>query len=189
MKHCAGSLAGGCVMFHVQLLNIHFKRKNVEKSHCQQRAPPDLIPLCSLFLCALGSGDSDTPYGGKGHRIAQRSLLIITINPRSAFKRNSQYICGRVAAGAAGYVEAAAAEPSDSVVQTTCLLEEQTRRHVAEHARGLLSHPAVKRGGAGERYIIRRAVFASNPLRLSDPSDKASDKSEGLLAVAFMRCV
>lgn len=52
----------------------------------------------------------------------------------------------RLAAGAAGYVGAAVAAPSDSLLQTTCLSEEQTRRHVAEHARGLLSHPAVKRG-------------------------------------------
>lgn len=67
----------------------------------------------------------------------------------------------RLAGGAAGYVEAAAAAaaPSDSVLQTTCLSEEQTRRHVAEHAWGLLSHPAVKRG-VGGRYIIQGSVYA-----------------------------
>lgn len=131
----------------------------------------------------LGGGDSDTPYGGKGHRVAQRSLPIITINPSRAFKKNAQYICGRAAAGAAGaagYVEAAVAAQSDSVLQTTCLSEEQTRRHVAEHARGLLSHPAVKRVGGG-RYIIQGAPSHYPPTpRLSDPSDKTSDKSEGL---------
>lgn len=85
--------------------------------------------------------------------------------------------CGWRRAGAAGCVEAAA--PSDSLLQTTCLSEEQTRRHVAEHARGLLSHPAVNRG-VGGRYIIHCSVFASPPPRLSDLSDKTCDKSEGL---------
>lgn len=110
--------------------------------------------MIEFLSVRLGGGDSDTPYGGKGHRIAQRTPPIITINPSRAFKRNAQYICGRAAGGAAGGAEAAA--PSDSVPQTTCLSEEQTRRHVAEHARGFLSHPAVKRGKVGGGgYIIQ----------------------------------
>lgn len=151
----------------------------MEKSHCQQRAPSDLIPLFSARRRWQW-------HSIRRERSPHRSAL-----PADNYHQSEAEPLREMHTIYAG-VRLAGLQAMWKLRRQVIQFFKPPASRKNKHADtslnmpgGLLSHPAVIRG-VGGRYIIQGSVFASppphttHPPRLSDPSDKTSDKSEGL---------